>query len=259
VRERGVTVQNVLPDSIRKIPLFSGLTEQDKDALLKDGRIRRYSKDQYLFQHGDPLKHFYIVCSGTVRLFRSTADGNETTTDIVIAGRTMAKTDILHSSHAHMVNAVAVDDVTVMEFPVPWLKESIKKHHLMALNVLSAVSRYAYMLEVDAEHQASMSAGQIVACFLQRLCTLHGFDPNGFELPYSKTLIASRLGMELETFSRTLPKLRENGITVSGNHVVISDIAGMDAFVCDHCSVQEECPTHQTFAQLNLKKTKSGT
>lgn len=72
----------------------------------------------------------------------------------------------------------------------------------------------AHIAEVEAEHQATMSAAQLVACFMQRLCVLYNFDPKGFDLPYSKTLIASRLGMELETFSRTLAKLKEHGIAV---------------------------------------------
>lgn len=100
-------------------------------------------------------------------------------------------------------------------------------------------------MEVEAEHQATMSAAQLVACFMQRLCVLHNFNPKSFELPYSKTLIASLLGMELETFSRTLGKLKEHGITVNGNKVAITDLARVEQYVCGFCSISGDCATHQ--------------
>jgi CRP-like cAMP-binding protein len=90
-----------------------------------------------------------------------------------------------------------------------------------------------------------MSAAQLVACFMQRLCVLYDFNPESFDLPYSKTLIASRLGMELETFSRTLNKLKEHGISVNGNRVMITDLARISEYVCSFCSIADDCATHQ--------------
>ncbi|HEU5046524.1 MAG TPA: Crp/Fnr family transcriptional regulator [Rickettsiales bacterium] len=244
----------IFPSSIKSIPLFAGLTEQERDNLLSAGRTHNYSKGEHLFMHGDPLKNFYIICSGTVRLYRSTAEGNEVTTDIAISGKTMCKTEIFQAARNHTVNALAVDEVVVLEFPVSWLRDAVKNNNTLALNVISALSRYAFMVEVEAEHQATMSSTQLVACFLQRLCILHEFNPQGFELPYSKSLIASRLGMELETFSRTLPKLKENGIRVEGTRVSIYDLDAIDAYVCGNCSIMEDCPTHQTLDKMMHKK-----
>ncbi len=67
----------ISPESVRASPLFSGLTEQDKQALLAGGRIRQAPRGQMLFLHGDPVTHFYMIISGTVQLFRENADGHE--------------------------------------------------------------------------------------------------------------------------------------------------------------------------------------
>lgn len=229
----------------RGLPLFTGLTEQEKDLLLKGGRLHKVPRGQMLFAHGDPVTHFYIVVSGTMQLFRATADGHEKTIAVAKSGHTMCEDEIMDSCHGHRVNSMAVEDTTVLEFPVSWLKETAKKHSTFALNLLSLISNRAHMAEVEAEHQATMSAAQLVACFMQRLCVLYGFSPKGFDLPYSKTLIASRLGMELETFSRTLNKLKEHGITVEGNHVKITDLGRISDYVCGMCSISGECSTHQ--------------
>ncbi|MDB2415204.1 helix-turn-helix domain-containing protein [Rickettsiales bacterium] len=96
-----------------------------------------------------------------------------------------------------------------------------------------------------------MTATQMVACFLQRLCILYGHDPQDFELPYSKTLIASRLRIELETFSHTLKRLKKEGITVEGKDVSFTNKQKTGHFVCDECSLSEDCPAH-----VHLHKSK---
>lgn len=238
------------PEQIRALPLFSGLTEQDKDSLLQEGQMRRYTRGQSLFFHGDPVAHFYIVLSGTVQLYRESPEGKEKTIEMLKAGQTICEGEILDSCRAHRASAEAVDAVTVLEFTQSWLKEASRKHGMFALNLLSSIAAQAHLAEVEAEHQATMSAAQLVACFLQRLCVLYDFDHKGFELPYSKTLIASRLGMELETFSRTLARLKEQGIVVEGTHVAITDLAAVEQYVCGFCSISEECPTHRAMERI---------
>ena len=44
-------------------------------------------------------------------------------------------------------------------------------------------------------------------------------------LPYDKKLIASRLGMKPETFSRALAQLRNHGVTIKGGDARIADLA----------------------------------
>lgn len=227
--------------------IFKGLSLDEKNDLLKDGKIRYLNKKEFLFRHGDPLLNFYIVCFGSIQLFRNNADGGEKTSNILTARDIICGEKIHQPCGRHQFNAVAVGDAVVIEFPKIWLKESAKKYSEFALNLVAEISNQASMAELEAEHQAAMSATQLVACFLQKLCLIHDFDPRGFELPYSKKLIASRLGMELETFSRTLPKLKECRIDVLGSHVAISGSGAIEENVCSHCSIEEDCHIHESF------------
>ena len=237
------------PDFIKGISLFSGLAEEQKADLLKGGQVYFFQRRRILFRQGDAIGNIYIVCSGIVQLHRTTPDGREITLDLLIAGDMTCAKEIFELSDMHTVDATAVSHTIVTGFPRTWLLESAQKNSVFALNLLSAISRRARMIEIEAEHQATMSAAQLAACFLMHLCAHHGFNPRGFDLPISKSLIASRLGMELETLSRTLPLLRKYGITVKGKHVTLHDFPGIDEHVCGHCSVREVCHARRSLWQ----------
>jgi CRP/FNR family transcriptional regulator, dissimilatory nitrate respiration regulator len=247
-------MQTVAPNVLRSLPLFAELGEQEKSILIQGGKMRRYESGQNIFLYGDPIHNFYVVCDGAVQLFRETPDGHEMTAEVLIAGDAIGETEILQLSPTHKFNALAIKDSTLLEFPVSWLKDNVKRNGTLALNVLGMLSRRAHIATVEAEHKATMTAAQQVACFLERMCILHDFDPHGFDLPYSKTLIASRLGMELETFSRALSKIRNHGISIQGNRVAFSDIQEMEDFVCSNCSISGNCGEHEQLRQRLLRR-----
>lgn len=234
---------------LQKSVLFSGLPDAEVQRLLASGQTYTFKRGQTIFLQGDPVRFFYFITAGTVQLYRTTADGHEKTIHILKSGHPMCEGEVLDGCRAHRVSAKAIDEVSVLEFPAQWLKETSRAHPEFALNLLTLLAQETHLAEIEAEHQATMSAAQLVACFLQRICVLYDFDPKHFTLPYPKSLIASRLGMELETFSRTLAKLKENGIVVDGTTVSITDMAQIEAYVCSVCSISEDCAMHQALAR----------
>jgi CRP-like cAMP-binding protein len=51
------------------------------------------------------------------------------------------------------------------------------------------------------------------------------------KLPWRKNLMAERIGVRIETFSRLLPTLKEHGAEVNGDRLVISNYAALSSFV----------------------------
>ncbi len=103
--------------------------------------IRQLPRGQRLFTHGDPVSHFYIILSGNVQLVRTNPEGSEKTIDIRRSGQTLCEGDILDSCRLYRTSAVAVDEVSVLEFPYHWLKESARNHSDFALNLLSLTAK----------------------------------------------------------------------------------------------------------------------
>ena len=233
------------PSVVNNLPLFSGISEEERDGLLREGKLRQLAKGEYLFHQGDPIPYFYIICSGNMQMLRDTPDGKAITTQMKPRGKTIGKADILlgDSSH-HRVSACAIDDVVLLEFPASWLR-NIAKNPVISLNILTRMSQYAHMIEVESEQKNTMNGAQRVGCFLQRLRSMHGLDAEKFELPYAKALIASRLGMEPETFSRALANLKDHGVRLEKSSVRFYDMRALESYTCSHCSMNGECSAHK--------------
>ncbi|MEQ1789709.1 MAG: Crp/Fnr family transcriptional regulator [Rickettsiales bacterium] len=233
---------NISYDIIWTIPFFSDLNEQEKKGLIKLVHFKNYNRGEIIFLQGDKLKNVYWVCDGSVQMFRETPDGHELTASICIFSETLYYPNAVEKINKnHMMNARAVSDVTLLEIPAIWIEESIRSCNHLANKFINIMANNTLEAMIDSEHQATMSATQILACFLQKICVNNNFNNLNFELPYTKSLIASRLGMELETLSRSLPKLIEHGITVNGKNVSFDDCNAIQQHSCDSCSISEEC------------------
>ncbi len=236
-------------DMLRALPLFGDLDDAQVTRLAANSQLMRRGRGDYLFRHGDDIATFASICRGTVQVFRETPDGHEITSDILIAGDSINADEIISRQQIHLNNARVVDDAVILEVPIQWMRDHLADFDHMAPKLLQSLSERLQTAQKEAEHRSTFSATQLVACYLQGLCVLYDFDPGGFTLPYSKTLIASRLRMELATFSRTLQKLRESGITVSGNRVAFTNLNKAGRFVCDDCSVSDSCPTRKRLSE----------
>lgn len=226
---------------IKSFALFSEFSEREIQQIAANASWRKCPRGHLLYAQGDHILHFHLVISGMLQLFRETPCGRELTSVIPITGDTLCATQIASSSLLQPVNARALEDTTLISIPMPWVREHLIKHSHFSSKILMHVSDHLSASQIEKEQQATMNASQIVACYLQHLCVLHRFNPKDFVLPYKKTLIASRLNMQQETFSRALKRLYEYGIKVIGKRVSFTDLAITQDFVCGSCSVSEDC------------------
>jgi hypothetical protein len=106
------------------------------------------------------------------------------------------------------------------------------------------MSRSRKQQDKELEHRTKCSSAHRL--FLLRLCNLDADGPIRLNLPYHKTLIASRLGMKAETFSRALAKLRqETGIRIKGAAVEIDTV--------DQLSIPAALALHRIHTRIYIK------
>lgn len=204
-------------------------------------KLESLSKNQVLFIHEDEAEHFYLVKKGWIKLFRETLDGSQAVVDILPMFHMFGETSIFHDD-LYPYSAEAAEQSEVIKIPLDLLKNEIRDNSTLALNMLSAMARYRRQQDQELEHRTLQNAPQRIGCFLLRLADQSKTGPMVIHLPYDKTLVASRLGMQPETFSRALAKLKDaTGIKIKGASVELQSLSQLSGYACSACSSEFPC------------------
>jgi len=162
------------------------------------------------FFQEERAESFFVVLNGWVKLSRETVEGDEYVIGMFSRGESFAEAAIFDSGR-FPVTAEAVEPARVLVVPAKPFMETISLDPQLAMSMLATMSRRLRHLVTQVEQLQAKSAPQRVGAFLLRLSD--GVDGAiTVQLPYDKSLIAARLGMKPETFSRALAKLRHLGI-----------------------------------------------
>jgi CRP-like cAMP-binding protein len=214
---------------VRGLPLFASLDEALLAQLLGGGLARNYERRVLLFLQGEVAANLFVVLEGWVRLFRVTADGQDSTIALLGPGESLAEAAIFDSGR-YPVNACAAEPARLLVVPAASFVARIRENPDLALNLLAAMSRHLRRLVMQVERLASLSSLERVSEFLLRLCPVEqGWAE--IELPLDKVLIAARLNMQPETLSRALARLRAYGVATIGNRVVIENVEQLHRLV----------------------------
>jgi CRP/FNR family transcriptional regulator len=188
---------------------------------------RRLLRGDALFHEGDPCRAIHAVRTGTLKTVIAGPDGHEQVTGFQLAGDVLGLDGFAHGRQAS--RAVALEDSEVVVLPYG-ADGSRDPHHLGAL-LPRLIGRELVRKQKLALLLASMNAEQRVASFLlnlSRRMQVRGYSAGEFHLRMARGEIASYLGLNLETVSRTFSLLQHRGlIEVSGRHVLLRDRAAL--------------------------------
>jgi CRP-like cAMP-binding protein len=234
-----------LLDFAGSAPLFQGIPDKEKALILREGKFFSYARKDTLFKQDDPITRLYIVCSGAIRIFYQKPGAREIITSVRVAKDSICASGMFDGIGIHRCHGEAIEDSLTLEFSSAWLDKNLSHHPVFLRNVLQELTQRIRLRELEMEQRATLSMEKVLECYLRRTCAFRGYDPRGFELPYSKSLLAGRLGIKQETISRILPRLKNLGITISGKHVAIDDTKNVEPSACEGCSFIKRCPAGQ--------------
>lgn len=216
---------------LRNLPLFQQVSESVLAALLATATIRSVERGTDLFVQGDPADRFYVVLEGWVKLYRINRDGAEAVVAMVNAGETFAEA-AMFAQGSFPVCAQAVTDLRVIAITAQAFARCVQADVGTAFAMLGSMSMRLRTLVQQVEQLQIQSAPQRVGGFLLKLCPAAEGNAT-FTLPVEKSLVARRLGIQPETFSRALGKLKSVGVEVQGAVVSIADIDALREYCQD--------------------------
>src|SRR3990170_6269467 len=211
-------------ETLRKTPLFGTLPPDDLARIGRIVSLRRVGKREAVFWDGDPAEGFFVVASGSVKVFKLSEDGKEQVLHILEAGQSFAEATIFEGG-VFPANAEALCDGDLLFLPKRPFIELLENNPKMALRLLGSLSKWLKRMTDLVENLALRDVEARLVFFVSEEMKRLGLplrDGAVYEIPVSKNVLASRLGTVPETFSRTLRKLQEEGkIRVKGNQIRI--------------------------------------
>lgn len=234
---------------LKQLSLFQPCSSAFLEKLDAHKQIQNFKRGKVIFIQGDEAERFYLIRKGWVKLFRETRDGAQAIIDVVPAGRLFGEKAVLENDH-HSCTAEVVEDAEIVSYSLADLKKELETDSDLTKSMLQEMARQCHRQEKELEHRSIQNAAQRIGCLLLRLSDQTAEGPVSIKLPYDKTLIAAQLGMQPETFSRALGKLREQlGLEIQGANIQIDDLQKLVSFSCSACSFDFPCKDLQEAAE----------
>jgi CRP/FNR family transcriptional regulator, dissimilatory nitrate respiration regulator len=215
---------------LQSTAFFKAMSAEDAITLTGNRPAQTYEKGTTLFRQGDPASAFFVVVSGWVKLYRVTPDGLEVVINVFAAGDTFAEA-VMFSGGRYPACAETVSRSRLLRIESSVFRARILEKPELALSMLASASRHLKSLIGQIEQIKVRSAPQRVAEFLLAALPQGERGPAEIEFPFEKALLANRLGMKPESFSRALGKLKPYGVVVDRETVVVEDPVRLHSFV----------------------------
>ncbi len=211
-------------EALRSHSLFSTLSRKDLQQLIQQSRRLRLENHQLLYRQDMPAHHFFFVISGRLRLYRLDYSGIDRTLDSIAPGDCFAEVMIYADPPRYACYAEALKSSEVLMIPVKAYQDLIESTPEYAQAALRHYARRAVSRFHDLEIMTVQNARDRLVRYLIDLLPDGAKKGGEVELPLPKCLIASRLAMQPETFSRILADLKSSGmLRVNRSRIFISD------------------------------------
>lgn len=213
---------------IMPIPIFSALREDQLEKVLAAADRKKLQTGTILFEQGQTAEKFFMVSEGQIQLFRLSDEGDEKVIDIVHPGQVFAEAVMFMEDRRYPVNAVAIKDSEVIAFDNETFRKILRESVDTCFRLMAAMSQrlHIQLNEIDSLslHNATY---RLVHYLLKSIPDANG-SRTEITLSYPKNILASRLSVKPETFSRIMSHLRRNNIIdVRGNQIIIRDIRSL--------------------------------
>ena len=215
-------------ETLRKVPLFSGLADEQLGHLGSVVRKNRYTPSSVILAEGEPGDNLFLLLEGSAKVTRAGSQGREVVIAFIRAGEFFGELSIL-DGQARSASVVALEDSQVYVIERSDFIGLIRRDPDLSIHLLQELARRIRASDRQIEYLALNDAESRVFHTLIRVAEDIGTQDYGSDallvrLPPQQDL-ADMAGTSRETVSRVLRRLESKGmISRSPGHVQLHNL-----------------------------------
>lgn len=216
------TTKIKVQEFLARLPLFNEMASPELDRIAAGTTEVRAARGDTLFRRGDPCIGFHTVVYGQVKLAFISPNGDEKVVALVGPGHSFGEA-LMFMEKPYIVTAQALADSLLLHVSKTTVFAELARDPVFARKMLAGLSLRLHGLMADVESYSLRSGVERVIGYLLKGDAQD--DGDSFTLQANKAVIASRLNLTPEHFSRVLHNLSAKQlISVSGKTITILDV-----------------------------------
>jgi len=213
-------------DIFSDIPVFNGLPENQLREIEQIAVEKTFKKGAGIFSEGDKGNGFYVVVSGTVKIFKLSPEGKEQILHILGPGEPFGEVPVF-SGKSFPASAEAIAESQLFFLPRAAFVGLITANPSLALNMLATLCMRLRQFTVQIENLSLKEVPARLASYMLYLSGQQG-DEGLVVLDISKAQLAGLLGTIPETLSRIFARMSSQGlIQVKDRNIRLMNLAGL--------------------------------
>ena len=202
---------------IEQIPFFQGLSADDLAKLEAISVVKKYKKGEFLFIEGEEPKWLTFLITGSVKLYKTTANGKENQ----LAPMNFVAEVVNFENIPYPASAIFTISGEVLKINYEKFETQFLTKPEICMKFLKSMAQKIRITTNLLHQELILSSEEKVARFILNHEDLFN------ELKHTK--ISSILNMTPETFSRILNKFKTNGLVKldEKNQILEKDVGGL--------------------------------
>ncbi len=196
-------------NTLRNCPLFFNFTDNEiyNAVNLSKPKIKKYSKNEFVFSAENSVSELGIVLSGNVSVIKEDFWGNRAILTKINQSEIFGEAFALIMTDRLPVSVISNNSSEIMFLDSKKITELNSK---LITNLLQIFAQKNIMLTQKIEHLIKRTTKEKVLSYLSAEAQSH--KSNAFFIPFSRSELADYLSVDRSALSRELCRLRDSGI-----------------------------------------------
>jgi CRP-like cAMP-binding protein len=209
-------------DSLRTIPLFSSVSDEDLESIASLLIERRFPKHKTVVEEGLPGDYMYVIREGRVKVTKLSGDGREKILELLEEGSFFGEMSLLDSA-PRSASVKALTDVRILALARNDFLNVLRRSPDLALAVIQELTQRLRQQDEQASSLSFQRVKERTQGLLVRLARDDTGVPGRLATPsLTHQQIADMIGTSRETVTRAVKGLKQDGwLEQDGKHYLV--------------------------------------